>query len=49
MIEYAILASGSTVGLLNDSLYDLTQWFGGISPYWIVGGVVLFFLFLKKI
>ena len=49
MIEYAILASGSAVGLLNDSLYDFNRWFADIPPYWIVGGVVLFFLLLKKV
>lgn len=46
MIEYATLAGGSVFGPLKDSLYDLTQWFSGISTYWIVGGVVLFFLLL---
>lgn len=46
MIEYAFLISGSGVGHLKESLYELTQWFGGIPTYWIGGGVVLFFLLL---
>lgn len=46
MIEYATIASGSVMGYLTNSLDKLTQWFGGLPTYWIVGGVVLFFLLL---
>lgn len=46
MIEYATIISRSAVGLLEDKLYALTHWLGGVPAYWIVGGVVLFFVFL---
>ena len=46
MIEYATITSGSVMGHLTDNLYKLTQWFGGLPTYWIVGSVVLFFLLL---
>lgn len=49
MTEYGILISGSAEGYLEDSLYELTRWFGAIPLYWIVGGVVLFVLLLKKV
>ena len=46
MIEYANLTSGSFLVYLTDSLGKLTQWLGGLPTYWIVVGVVLFFLLL---
>lgn len=47
MIGYATLFDGSMKGFFTDSLYKLTQWFSGIPTYWIVGGVLLFFLILR--
>jgi hypothetical protein len=46
MIEYATITSGSVMGYLAGSLDKMTQWFGGLPTYWIVGSVVLFFLLL---
>jgi hypothetical protein len=47
MIGYATITNGSFMGGLTDNLYKLIQWFSDLPAYWLIGGVVLFFLFVK--
>jgi hypothetical protein len=47
MIGYVTITNGSIMGDLTDNLYKLIQWFSDLPAYWIVGGVILFFLLVK--